>query len=328
MKFNSPFKKNKKAGTSSKIAELRSPYLKKPFIPNKKVIKREKKKLSILIPPARLKAPTKSSKFFWIFLLIIIGFAAIYGVFFTNFFNIQSWENEEDHIVLAKDNPLNQILAAEKGKNILLINEDSIIKQIIHVKPDIKKIEVKKIFPKKIKVEIEKYPIVANLVDIVGDKNIGNAACHKGLKAPGVKQKKFLIDSISFLADQNKENPTLPYIRVGTVNELTSSTFINKDKADFLTPEKLDYILKAINLFKERFGMKVIDASYFDVEREIHLCTEMNFEIWIDMEKDLTSQLEKLKKALPKLDIYHTSLEYIDLRITGAMNEKVIFKRR
>ena len=47
----------------------------------------------------------------------------------------------------------------------------------------------------------------------------------------------------------------------------------------------------------------------------------------IDLEKDLLRQIEKLKKALPKLDIYNEPLLYIDLRISGTNTEKVIFKR-
>ncbi len=74
--------------------------------------------------------------------------------------------------------------------------------------------------------------------------------------------------------------------------------------------------------------MKIIDAEYLVREREVHLRTEKNFIVWIDMEKDLNIQLDKLKKVLGKLNIYNTPLEYIDLRISGTDNEKVIFKRR
>ena len=74
--------------------------------------------------------------------------------------------------------------------------------------------------------------------------------------------------------------------------------------------------------------MKVIDSEYLFIEREVHLRTEKYFEIWIDMTKELNLQMEKLKKVLGKIDIYSTPLEYIDLRISGTDNEKVIYKPR
>lgn len=74
--------------------------------------------------------------------------------------------------------------------------------------------------------------------------------------------------------------------------------------------------------------MKVTNAEYHVREREIHLQTEKNFMVWLDMEKELNPQMEKLKKALPKINIYNTPLEYIDLRISGTDNEKVIYKPR
>ena len=80
--------------------------------------------------------------------------------------------------------------------------------------------------------------------------------------------------------------------------------------------------------FEKKFNIKVLDAEYKVREREVHLMTEKYFKVWIDMEKSLTDQFEKLKKALPRLDIYKTALEYIDLRISGTDNEKVIFKKR
>jgi hypothetical protein len=90
----------------------------------------------------------------------------------------------------------------------------------------------------------------------------------------------------------------------------------------------LTYIINAINLYQQEFSMKVINAEYYVTEREVHLQTEKNFMVWLDMQKDLNEQLDKLKKVLNKLDIYHTALEYIDLRIDGVDNQKVIYKPR
>ena len=42
----------------------------------------------------------------------------------------------------------------------------------------------------------------------------------------------------------------------------------------------------------------------------------------------LDEQFDKLKKGLPRLNIYEIDLLYIDLRISGINGEKIIFKRR
>ena len=70
------------------------------------------------------------------------------------------------------------------------------------------------------------------------------------------------------------------------------------------------------------------EAEWGKIEREFHLKTEAGFYVWLDMTTDVETQLKKLKRALPKLDIYKEPLQYIDLRIAGAESEKVIFKRK
>ncbi|HLG25389.1 MAG TPA: hypothetical protein VI588_01160, partial [Candidatus Gracilibacteria bacterium] len=157
--------------------------------------------------------------------------------------------------------------------------------------------------------EYGKFPTVANIENMVD----------------GI-QKKFLVDSQGFLIEENLDQPDLPHIKIETSESLTvRSTFLQDPKRSV---ERLTYILNAINLFEEKFGMKVLYAQFYPREREVHLYTEKYFTVMIDMEKDLNRQIEKLKKALAKLDIYNDPLVYIDLRISGTDTEKVIFKRK
>lgn len=303
MSLFSFLKKKGKNGKRSNIAERSSPYLHKPSIPSR-VAKRVKKRASLIIKPPTLQKGGKGKKLFILALgLLVIGIFT-YLIGFSHVFDLKSWEIDVDGSKISSEDPLNQIMARQKNKNLIFINEDQIINDVKSQLPDANQVTVKKIFPQKIKIEIEKYTIVANMVDVVN----------------GV-QKKFLVNSAGFLADENTENPDLPYIKTQSESAFSvHSTVISQDR--------LDYILKAIGLFQEKFSLKILDAEYMAREREIHLLTEKNFMVWIDMEKDLNAQLDKLKKALPKLNIYNTPLEYIDLRISGTDNEKVIFKRR
>jgi cell division septal protein FtsQ len=293
----------KSSGTSSKIAELRSPYMKKPTFTGK-FFKRGRRKKSLVIPTIQPKILSKAKKILTFIVALAVASGLIYLVGFSGFFDIKSWEITEDGNKITNDEPLNDLMKKQKYKNLVFLDDKLITTQIKSLHPEVKKVIVKKIFPQKIKVEIEKYPIVANIVNVV-----------QGI------QKKFLVDTQGFLADENIENPELPFIKIFT-NEVFTVRTIG------LEENKLTYIMNSINLFQEKFAMKVINAEYHVREREIHLQTEKNFMVWIDMEKDLNEQMEKLKKALPKLNIYNTPLEYIDLRIAGNDNQKVIFKRR
>lgn len=301
--FATPGAYKKSSGTSSKIAELRSPYNKKPALTGK-FFKRGKRKKSLVMPTIKPQNVSKAKNaLITMAVLAIIG-GLIYLIGFSRVFDVKSWEITEDGTKVTNDESLNTMMKKQKNLNLIFLNEAKLVNEIKSIHPEVKKITVKKIFPQKIKVEIEKYPVVGNVVNVV-----------QGI------QKKFLVDSQGFLADENVENPELPYLKIYTNEAFTAGTnAIDKDK--------LTYILDAMTLFQEKFTMKVVNTEYHVREREVHLQTEKNFMVWIDMEKDLNTQLEKLKKALPKLNIYNTPLEYIDLRISGTDNGKVIYKLR
>ena len=73
--------------------------------------------------------------------------------------------------------------------------------------------------------------------------------------------------------------------------------------------------------------MEIVRIEYKPTAREIHLLTERNFFIWLDIQISYEEQFKKMKKSLVKLDIYTEDLEYIDLRIAGSNGDKIIYKR-
>ncbi len=295
--------RGKKSGTSSRIAELRSPYVKKAIVPSK-FFKRGKRKKTLVMPTIQPRTVSKAKKTLTLLVGLAVLIGIIYLVGFSNFFDVKTWDIVEDGTKVTTEDDLNALLKKEKNQNLIFVDQQQIVNDVRAIHPEFKKIIVNKIFPQKIRLQIEKYPIVANIVNVV-----------EGI------QKKFLVDSQGFLTDENIDNPDLPYIKIFT-NEVFS---VHTDAID---QDKLNYILNAVTSFQEKFSMKILNAEYHVREREVHLQTEKNFMVWIDMEKDLNAQLDKLKKALPKLDIYNTPLEYIDLRISGTDNEKVIYKPR
>ena len=298
-----PFRKKKKSGTVSNIAELHSPYVKKPLIPDK-FFKRGKRKKILAMPTINPKTGSKVKHALLIMIALAVTGGLVYLIGFSHVFDVKSWEIVEGSTKITNDDGMNELLKKQKNKNLVFLNEIQLGNEVKTLHPEFKTVVVKKIFPQKIRIEIEIYPNVANIVNVV-----------QGI------QKKFIVDSNGFLTDENIENPELPFIKI-----FTNEVFTVRTTA--VEPDKLNYILNAIKGFQDRFTLKILNAEYYVREREVHLQTEKNFMVWIDMQKDLNGQLDKLKKALPKLNIYNTPLEYIDLRISGTDTEKVIYKTR
>ncbi len=302
------FKKRKKEGRVSKFSPIRSPYLKK--LPHPEKTLKKVKKSTLHIPPARLKPPSNRGKKI-LAVLLSIGILAycIYALFFSDYFLVKKYKVEEEGVIIETNDVINQILEKRLNQNLALVSDDELVKEIRSMQPEINRLRIKKIFPDTVKIEFEKYPTIANITNIVD----------------GI-QKKFLVDSQGFLTEENNENPNLPYIKVKTKDPLSvHSTFLPDPKA---SAKRLTYMIQALNLFEEKFGIKILFAEYKIREREVYLYTEKYFYVMLDMEKDLGPQLEKLKKATSKLDIYSEPLLYIDLRISGNQMEKVIFKRK
>jgi len=309
MHFPFTKKKKKKEGQHSNISKLKSPYLKKAFFSKKSKFITESR-MARMLPPARIKPRSNKWKKVLAAILAIgiIGYA-IYAFFFSDNFLVQKYKVEEKGTIIETNEVINGLLSAKIGQNLTLLNEDRLINEIKAAQPEINKVSIKKIFPDTVIAQYEKYPTVANITNIVN----------------GI-QKKFLVDSQGFLTEENTDNPNLPYIKIETAIPMEiRTTFLTDAKR---SAERLDYIIKAINLYEEKFGMKIIYSQLKLREREVHLYTEKYFFVMMDMEKDLALQLEKLKKALSKLDIYTVPLLYIDLRISGSDFEKVIYKRK
>ncbi len=297
------------------ISQTSNPYvtaknLRAPIKLRKKI--RRTSKANIALPPNRL-THQKSSKLRKILIILLIIFTLgglTYFTFFTDYFQIEGFQIYEEGTEITTNLKLNEIATAIlSNQNILLFDENILSAEMLKENPEYRSVKIKKILPKNIEIELEKFPVTANIIDIIDGVD--------GIKV----QKKYLVNSNGMIIMENEENPDLPYIRVSTKQALGINAFP-------LDQEKLDYIIKLVNLFEEKFGIKVVEAVYLKQAREIHLKTEKGFDVWFDSTKTIISQIDKLKRALPKLDIYKTPLEYIDLRITGTNAEKVLYKRR
>jgi cell division septal protein FtsQ len=225
----------------------------------------------------------------------------IYIMLFSTYFSIEKIKIENKLNYVEKNN-IEKHTQIYIGKNLFWIQSEEVEKLIQTKYPEIGIIEAKKKFPKTLIIRIDGAPIIANI-----------------LNKFGTYSKKLQISSTGMIVTQDQEDAELPYITIKTEKPLEL-------KKQAMSQKRLDFIQNAIKKFEEIFNMNIMDAKYLPIEREVHLRTERNFYLWLDSEKDLDQQLQKLKRAIPKLDIYNLNLEYIDLRIAGTENEKIIYK--
>lgn len=268
------------------------------------------------LPTAQFSRPRQFSKPSWspqiaklrkfIILIAIAGgiIASIYIVFFSNFFTITKVTIEKTGNAISSAQ-LAPFLDKLKGKNLLFMRTDALTKEIEQTfKNEILFVRIRSSYPNRIIVRVEEYPAILN-VRVRTENKIQN----------------FVINQLGYAIFENAEQKDTPLLIMQTQKPLSAKSIIIEN-------QKLSPILEAYRLFTDLFDMKIIEGEWRHVERELHLKTEKNFYVWIDLTAPIETQFSKLKRALVKLDIYREPLEYIDLRIAGGENEKVIFKRK
>ncbi len=238
------------------------------------------------------------------FALAIIIFT-LYIFLISDYFSIttiKNINNELENETLCQQ--IKEKLQKSIGKNILLVDTSELEKEIQNSFFQLEEVEITRDYPSTLLVEFFEHPLTMNIIN--ESNNI---------------RKAYIINSIGFVVKEDYENPNLPYLRIKSDEPLNTENAV-------IDSSTLNYITEARNYFEEKFGMRVAEVIYKPNAREIHLLTERDFSIWLDIQRPYENQLKKLKKALVKLDIYQDELEYIDLRIAGESGEKIIYKRR
>ena len=240
-------------------------------------------------------------------LLFFIGALtfSIYGLFFSNYFKVKNitiinegFENEN----LSKE--IQEKLKGSINKSIFWLDEEEIATKVLEQFPGLEKANINKNYPDTIEIDFSEYALAANVINETGNL-----------------KKSYLINSMGFAVKEDFENPNLLYIRIKSDEPINTKNAV-------IEKSKLAYILGAITHYEDKFGMKIKEVTYNPIARELHLLTERDFYIWLDIQRSYEEQFKKLKKAIVKLDIFKENLQYIDLRIAGGSGDKIIYKRR
>lgn len=216
--------------------------------------------------------------------------------------------DNEGELVLQReklDNPkINNLLERYSGRNLVLLNIESVEAVLLKRIANLEDLYIRKAFPSELEIEFKQFDKVANLISLVG---------------PGKISKDNIIDENGKIAEVGNKNLEFPTIRIQT-----DEPFEKGDQV--LKIDNLNYILGMIDYFEEKFDMGVIDVTYLQKAREVHIYTERKFNIWVDIQRDYKAQLDKLKNAIPRINPYEQNFDYIDLRIENANGQKIFYK--
>lgn len=263
----------------------------------------------------------------FLFVKVVFGTLILGGLFnfllLSGTFEIQKIEVESSFEESEDQYLVNSYLQNYLGENILLFasnkHEAALRSQI----PYLKDLKIKRKLPHTLLAVMESYPKVANV------KVVSPSA-----------ENIYIINELGFISAIGSFDEALPTIIMDvTGTEMDLSTKEEETKSgsgevvdtlivheELVAKDALEKILKTEKNFEGKFNLQIKELNYLKRAKEIHLFTELDFYVWIDMTEDIDLQLAKLKKGLTKLNIYEGNIEYIDLRISGQNGEKIIYK--
>lgn len=289
-----------------------------PGFRNYKTLSRVSKRKPIKIKKRAIKSPStrltkrsaqKKMRFFLILKgTIVLAVVAVisYGLFLTPFFEIQKIQIRGNAETLDEEAALNTYLQAYLGDNIILFptikHENSLLSEF----PYLQTLNISRKLPNTLQVVLEPNPQVANIkIDQVN-----------------TEISYYIVNNLGFISSIGVSDETLPTI----VMDVTGIDVEIDNNAEIINAETLEILIEVGKDFEGKFKMNVLETIYLKRAREIHIYTERDFYVWIDLTQDVNQQLNKLKKAMTKLNLYEANLEYIDLRISGQNGEKIIYK--
>lgn len=226
----------------------------------------------------------------WIFLML----SSAYVVVFSHYFSLKTVD------VIRNDELVNIDLAYRSIESIRLkpmvfIDKEDIKKSILSHQPQIKDVEVRKIYPSNIKITIWSF---------------------KSLYNTKIEWKYYEITSNWVLIPTNETKENL--LKINWIVDFWVLDYKNLLKEEYINKIKnIESLIKANNSF-----INIKEMVYYKKERELHIIDDKSTKFIFDLTKEPIIQVEKLNIFYKEyLNNVAQKIVYIDLRI----NERVIY---
>jgi cell division septal protein FtsQ len=289
---------------------------------------------------------------FWA--LGIGGVLVLVGVLFlSSYLSIKSVEVDRQNFNVdsAKiENKLNSFI----GKNLVFLQKGSVSQAIARDFPEFSDINVIKLFPSRIKIQLTSMPVVANLrayyvlppneeplpenftelnraidelstmdpsllaantVNPVADKkaNAGVFSLDGADASAGVTEQKALLNrGGQAIFDQEENLELMSFIVRGLTQPVEDREFV-------IPRQAMDFIMDAIQYFGNSMSLEVLSVEYFTVAQEIHLRANNKLVVWMSVDRDYKTQIDKLKTIYEPAELSKENLAYIDLRVKNKV---------
>lgn len=195
--------------------------------------------------------------------------------------------------------------------------------------PEFSKVEIRKLLPDRIKVELETHEIVANLeayyvLPTLSSDQESSQVDHKDEAIEVIKSRsqdltpvkqEALLNAIGQAIFDRDPKPELMTLVIKGLSQPIEDRQIIVPKTD------LTYINESINYLRNTAKMEIKQVVYLPIAHEIHLTNTDNLTLWLIATKPYKSQLDRFNIAYKAPEVEKKDIAYMDLRI----DEKVIF---
>lgn len=231
------------------------------------------------------------------------------------------------------------LLADYNGKSIFTFSKAKARNQIQEAYPEFARVDVKKLLPNTIKVELETHEIVANIRAYYILPQVETIPSDMDEKALEIAEAlKTAFDLNAGTETEDKEELT-PIEQKALLNRIGQAIFDREEDLQLMTitiddlsqpiedreiviPEAfMDYIVDSIKYFTNLMQIEIKSVRYLSIAREVHLQTDNDLVLWLSIEKDYKGQIDKLHTIYKIAELDQEELAYIDLRV----GEKIIY---
>lgn len=269
--------------------------------------------------------------------IIFIGLIAF--VLFSSRFSISNIEVARDNLHIDNAAIVN-LLADYRGASIFAFSKKEASDLIRSEYPEFSRVEVRKLLPNTIKIELETHEIVANIRAYYVLPQVEKTLLEEEEDARLRELNKAFETVFDLEGEANEEKEEItPIEQKAMLNRIGQAIFDREEDLELMTitidgltqpiadrdmvvpADAMDFILNSIKYLTNLMQIEISGVRYLPVAREVHLRTDQNTDIWLTMEKDYKEQIDKLGAVWEAAELYKEDLSYIDLRI----KEKLIY---
>jgi len=198
-------------------------------------------------------------------------------------------------ISVVRDSPSLDVEQIEKslssfyGKNLLFLSDSAIRDKLLSAFPEFRSVDVGENWPSEIELKIVVSPPRFNLLN--------------------TETANFSVVSEDGVILYEEADESLPTIKVFQYPKAI------KKRQEFLTKEDVKNIAKAEKFLQEDVHLPLRATHLLWTARELHLVSQQEMEIWIDLTTSVEPQLQKLLFSKDQIGLFSKNFYHIDLRI-------------